>query len=173
MPTARATTRARKKTKSLDSIIIADYRSDGYNRQAGKGPDTGSYSLTHPQTQNVTRECLCRKHTGCPQSRGNELPSVTRPPRPTPQDPEAATERGSFYRKHSGFPRSRSDESPGSVVFDDLRWRRRERAHSSAALRPRQNAIPATANSLPFYRPPRQRSLHQNYSLSLLDRDTR
>ena len=35
-----------------------------------------------------------------------------------------------------------------------------------------QNAIPATTNFPPLYRPPRQRSLHQIYSLSFLDRDT-
>ena len=61
----------REKRERINSAKINYYNSykpGSYNRLAGKGPDTGI--LTHTHT--VTRESLCRKHAGCPRSRGNE-----------------------------------------------------------------------------------------------------
>ena len=84
--------------------------------------------------------------------------------------PRSSNRMGSPCRKHSGFPRSRRNESPSSAVSDRLPSRRRERARSPAALRPRQFAIPATATSCPLYRPTGRPS-RQLYSLSLSDRD--
>ena len=157
----RETTRTRK-DETVRLSLIRNYKLSFTTGTPARGPTRGP---THAPTE---AECYRRGSVSAGSTRTVHEAETTSSRRITTSArqtvrPRSSSRTGSLCRKHSDFPRSRGDESPRLCSV-------RQPLPSSAALRPRQIAIPATATSCSLYRPTSRPSCRL-YSLSLSDRD--